>query len=34
MFILSIFLSVLGYVIYAACTNIAQYIVGVFPLEY
>ncbi|CAG8017199.1 unnamed protein product [Penicillium salamii] len=28
MFILSIFLSVLGYVIYAACTNIAQYIVG------
>ncbi|KAJ5342138.1 hypothetical protein N7541_011262 [Penicillium brevicompactum] len=31
MFILSIFLSVLGYVIYAACTNIAQYIAaGIF----
>lgn len=27
MFIFSIFASALGYVIYAACTNIAQYIV-------
>lgn len=27
MFTLSLFASVLGYVIYAACTNIAQYIV-------